>query len=498
MTLGNTHEKKTICLIKIDNHIYKDIPPLGLLYLGDALKQAGYLVELYHIVDHEIPQYADKILRNNPLFVGFSVVTGWGIKPAADLSRLIKKASHIPVVWGNVHPSHLPEQCLKEPYVDIVCIGEGEETVVDLANALDQKKDLSEVAGIGYKNEGLITINPGRPRVRDLDKFEVDWSLVDINRYITPCWGMERTLRVIASRGCPFHCSFCYNQAFHKRIWRYHSAQYVIRRLSALAEAHHLDAFYFNDDNFFVNREWAWEILEAIGLPYYVCLRSELINDEFAKRLSDTGCREVLIGFESGSDAVLKRVLKKGISAGDNFNAVETLCNYPHIKITGSFITGLPGETEADTQKTIRMMCDFLRIHPNFRVILAFYRPMPGTELYEVALANGFAAPKTTEDWSTFDALANTLELPWLDSTARARAASLCMAMDTLAALYKFNVPILKNLVRRSILNGHYDHQLLRLINNVRTRYAFGDAEQEKTFLLRLVVNAVKKWKKLD
>jgi radical SAM superfamily enzyme YgiQ (UPF0313 family) len=487
-----------ICLFKIDNHIYKNVPPLGVLYLASALSKNGFQVEIYHIENSEIDAYAQMILNKNPLFVGFSVVTGWGVKHAVKFSRIIKDKSQIPVIWGNVHPSSLPNQCLEEKYIDIVCIGEGEETVVELADALQNKSNLNEIAGIGYKNAGKIIINPRRSRIKDLDQYEIDWGLVDIHRYITPFWGIKRTLRVIASRGCPHNCWFCYNLFFNQKQWYSHSAKNVIQKLSHLVKTYYIEALYFNDDNFFVNQKWAWEILNGLDVPYYASVRAELINKEFAQKLSDTGCRELLIGFESGSDMVLKNIMNKGTTERDNYNAVDVLCQYPHIKISGSFIIALPGETENDLQKTIQMICKFLEIHPNFKVILAFYRPMPGTELYKLSVAHGFVPPEKTEDWSRFDALDNNFELPWMDKNKSKRAESICLAMETLEALYKFNIPIVKNMVRQAILKGHFDSWLLKIVNKVRTKYAFEDNNHKSTLLLRRIVNFVKKQKNLN
>jgi radical SAM superfamily enzyme YgiQ (UPF0313 family) len=488
---------KLVCLVKIDNRIYEDIPPLGMLYIGDALKKAGYDVEVYHILGSEVEEYGKRIIERAPLFAGFSVVTGWGIKPAADLSRIVNEAGRIPVVWGNVHPSHMPEQCLREGYIDIVCMGEGEVTAVELARALEAGSDLSGIAGIGYKDNGSIVINQRRSHVADLDRYEADWSLVDMDRYIAPCWGIRKTLRVTASRGCPFNCSFCYNQAFNQRRWRRHSAEYVISRLTDLTRTAGVEAFYFNDDNFFVDQEWAWTVLDGIKCPYYVSLRSELVDEEFAQRLSQTGCRELLIGFESGSDRVLREILNKGSTTESHRRAVRLLSRYPRMQLTGSLMAGVPGETEDDLRATIRMVCEFLELHPNIRIQFAFYRPMPGTDLYNVAIENGFVPPEDTEGWSSFDARSNTLDLPWLDDEQSRELEAICRDMETLAALYKFNVPILKSWLRNRVIAGDLDHPMLRAMNSVRVRYAFGEDDHWSNRALRGAVERVKRWKNL-
>ncbi len=491
--------KRPVTLVKVDQRIFRDVPPLGLLYLGHALRRAGYPVRIHHILEEELDGAAERLLRDDPLFVGFSVVTGLGIRPTAELSRRVKAAGRAPVVWGCVHPSQLPQQCLAEPYIDIVGIGEGEQTVVELADALAAGSALDGIAGIGYKTPaGAVRLTAPRPMADTLDAFEPDWGLVDINRYLAPQWGIRRTLRVTASRGCPCHCRFCYNQAYNKRRWRPDDPDQVVDRLQELIRAHDVEALFFNDDNFFVNQDWAWSILERLQLPYYVCLRAEYVTEAFAARLARTGCREVLIGYESGSERVMRDILGKGATVRDQVEATRLLARHPSIKILGSFITALPGETPDDVQESIRLMCDFLDLHPNIQLLLAFYRPLPGTELYDDAVRMGFQPPASTEDWAGYDQLANTLDLPWMDAASTRRARRYCEAMDVLAALYKFNVPVLKLWARRLVVNGQVDHALLRWMNVVRRQYAFGTATRGPARWLRSAVDGIKRVKNVD
>jgi len=107
-----------------------DVFPFGILYVGSALHSAGYKVRLVHCTSEETNIHLEQILSEEPLFVGFSVMTGPQIVPSVEMSRITKKASNIPIVWGSPHSSLIPEQCLLEDYIDIVVIGEGEETAV--------------------------------------------------------------------------------------------------------------------------------------------------------------------------------------------------------------------------------------------------------------------------------------------------------------------------------------------------------------------------------
>ncbi len=499
MTAGMIKRNKTVFLVKVDNAVYRNVPPLGLLYLGSSLRKAGFDPRIFHITGNEIDEVGRLVSEEKPLFVGFSVVTGWGIKPAAKLSRLIKQKTDVPVVWGNVHPSQLPEQCLNEDYIDIVCIGEGEETVTELAQALESGSDLNHVQGIGFKDsEGNIIINERRPFIADLDRYEIDWGLVDLERYVTPEWKVKRTLRLTASRGCPYRCTFCYNKSFNKSRHRRHSADYVISHLKYLNEKKNIAGFYFNDDNFFVNKEWAWSILESRRCNYYVNCRTEYIDNEFASRLAAAGCREILLGYESGSDRVMKNLLKKGAMPRNNIDATYLLSRHPRIRIIGSFIVGLPGETGHDRQDSLRMIGDILKMHPNIQLIIAFFRPFPGCELYDEAVKRDFRPPEKTEDWFAYDSLSNVHYLPWLDKEESRHLEALCRSADILAALDRFNIPIARQIVRKMMIDGRYDNNFLRLLNKIRTRYAFDESDRTGTLVIRKTFDWLKKVKNLN
>ena len=179
-----------------------------------------------------------EVVRDKPLFVGFSMFTAGGIRNTAEVCKEIKKVSNIPIVWGNAHPTLVPEQCLKELYIDLIVLGEGEETVVELARALEKGRTPSEVKGIGYTENGKLKFTEPRPFIQNLDRYRIDWSFVDVERYVTPYWNLKRVISLVTSRGCPFNCCFCYNQVFHQRKWRAHSVDFVVSEVEKLKHDH--------------------------------------------------------------------------------------------------------------------------------------------------------------------------------------------------------------------------------------------------------------------
>ncbi|MFQ5787330.1 MAG: B12-binding domain-containing radical SAM protein, partial [Thermodesulfobacteriota bacterium] len=388
--------------MKLCSQMAMRFPPTGLLYVGGALRKAGYEVELLHITPEEVQESVKKIVQMSPLFVGFSVFTGDAMRAHGEMCREIKRLSRIPIVWGNVHPSLLPEQCLNESYIDIVVIGEGEVTAVDLSRILEINGNLSEVLGIGYKVNGEVRINPPRHLITNLDQYPIDWSLVDVQRYISPAWEMKRMLPLVTSRGCPYRCTFCYNIKFNQRQWRSHSVDFVVTHISELKKRYELDGIFYHDDNFFVDKKRAFEILRRINLSYYAECRVELINDKFANQLAETGCKGLLVGLESGSDRILKMIQKD--STVDNiYRAAEALSKHPSVCLHGSTIMAYPTETREEFNDTLQMINRVFELHPNTNFTTGFYLPYPGGELYDLAIKEGFSPPSRTEDWELLD-----------------------------------------------------------------------------------------------
>jgi len=446
-------------------------PPLGLLYVGDALKKAGYEVRLYHICEDRIHDHVREIAGMKPIWVGFSVNTGWSMKAALEMSREIKKYGDVPVVWGNAHPTFMPEQCLNEQAVDFVVMGEGEVTAVELTRTIENGGGYESVKGIGYRDhQGMIQINERRELIQDLDQYEMDWSLVDPERYVfsAPQFGMKRTFQFITSRGCPHRCAFCYNQGFNYGKWRAHTEWYVVERVLRLKESLQLDGIRFWDDNFFTNKKRAFSILEKVDLPYTCEVRVDYIDESFAKRLNETKCRMVLLGCESGSDRVLK-IMNKGTSKQDNIRALHVLSWYRDITIHPSYLVGIPSETDKDYRETLEQFASMILTNPNFWFIrLGLYVPYPGCDLYRIAVENGFVPPDSIEAWDNliWDT-SHDKTVPCVDWINDKR--DIALDEEYLVLLYdlvRSRIPfmLLPHLVFQRIKNRYYRFQVEKII----------------------------------
>ncbi|NQU77863.1 B12-binding domain-containing radical SAM protein [Candidatus Falkowbacteria bacterium] len=405
-----------ISLVKINytqDHS-QHILPLGILSVGSALKRAGFKVKLSNINEKQISALVHELALMKPLYVGLSVMTGIQTKHAVEFSKFLKeKAPEIKIVWGGIHPSLLSEQCLREDYVDYVMIGEGEVTSVEFAQALSGGDDLSKVKGLGFKLDGELVFNEERPFINDLDEYPIDWGLVDLEKYIYPLAGYKRVIAYKSSRGCPFDCGFCYNRIFNKNTWRTWSVEQVVRDINFLKKEYKVEAIKFYDDNFFVNKDRALEILEGIKMPAHFEVRIDAVTEELARKLKEYQAFDLLIGVESGSDRILK-MLNKRITVDDIKKAAKILGKYD-LRATYSTIVGVPTETKEEFEKTIDLMYELYKIHPKAVFTLGAYMPYPGSKLYDFCLEHGFRPPKTTEGWGNIDRFRPDFKNPWAD-----------------------------------------------------------------------------------
>lgn len=402
-------------------------PPYGILYVGSALKRAGYAVRLHHIHPDEMGRTAAAVAERAPLFVGVSTFTGVSIRRAAEFSRFIKKMRPaMPVVWGGIHATLTAEECLELDCVDIVVLGEGEHTAVELADGLAGQGDIAAVAGICHKSGGAPARTTDRPLTRNLDDLVLDWSLVDRARYVSRLPDGRRMFDLIASRGCPCNCGFCYNAHFHRRRWRAHSTRHVLELVAELRDAHDITDISSDDDNFFVDRRRALELVEGFARLGVRLSRADIhlhdVAADSVARLRDLGVRQLFTGWESGSDRMLALIGKR-FTAAEVLEKTRLLARFPEIQFKASAMICLPTETREETLATLRTMVEMLDIHPNICFNMGVYVPFPGTPLYPVALSEGFVPPKKPEEWDEFSQFSTALPItwiPWLTDADRA------------------------------------------------------------------------------
>lgn len=399
--------------------------PLSLLHLYSYLKGEDFKVR---IVDErtspDIPALING-LGDNVLCFGISSFTGIQIANGLRIASLLKaKFPQTPVVWGGWHPTSLPEQTLKHPLVDIVVRGQGEETFRELLRALSGGKPLSGVKGISYKLGGELFHNPDRELLPVLEKLRLDYDAVEVEKYIyKQPWG-DRAIGVITSLGCPFKCGFCAVASVYKCHTFYRNIDLLLEEIDCLVEKHKINAITFDDDNFFVSARRVREFCEKLlKKPYkiawdagaHVGLLLKHYDDDTLKLIKDSGCRQLYIGAESGSDEVLDLLAKEATAA-------QTLEYVKKMKAVGigSFLSTMacfPGTSSEDIYMTMEMLLKCRDIDPDLRFRLFYYTPYPATPLYAKALEMGMKEPQSLEEWSQHTL--RKFKAPWIKSLYR-------------------------------------------------------------------------------
>lgn len=416
-------ENKRIALVRVEcDRIFH---PLSVLYVGGALKKAGYEVHIFNLFEHEIEKYVDKILAVDPLFVGFSVLTGKQTRDSAVMStKLRERNKAVPIVWGGVHPSMLPTDCLKEDFIDMVCLREGEDTICEIAEVFNGKKDPKDVLGIGYKDKrtGEPMINPYRPFKKNLDDCKPDWESLshsDFEKSIGILPDGRREIDFVSSRGCPHNCAFCYNLMFNERRWRACSPEFVIREIAYLKEKYNIRAVVFQDDHFFVNKKRALYILEElkkIDVVSTSCMvRMEFIDEEFLQKLIDLGVMRIFLGWESGNDRILK-LINKGFNKDFILEKFKIIAKFPQLGVTGASIIGFPTQTLDEIFESVNIGIKLAEMVPNVVITYQTYIPFPGSHLYGLAKENGFVPPSpgNIQEYGKFDTYTGEMPITWL------------------------------------------------------------------------------------
>lgn len=412
---------KSIVLAKVETDHDEDLfPPFGLMYLADALEKAGFEMEIWHGRNKELKELYNQVNELRPLFVGFSTYTMPNLKPTIKASKEIHKYGY-KIIWGGVHATILPSLCMNEDFIDFVCLREGEDSIVRLAQTLSEGKNPTGIVGIA--NGENYTFSP----FVDLDKYEPRWDKINIESYLLKNqWG-KRVLPFVTSRGCPYRCGFCYSQAVNKRRWRMHSVEFITEQIKKLKTLYQIDGISFRDENLFVNKKRAMEIIENLNMPFYAPIRADSINDDFAYWLAEHNCKELFIGAESGVQKLLD-LMTKDITLNDIRRAVKAL-SHTNIKIILGFILGLPTETKKEQIRTLEFIAELHRLHSNIHVSLSCYTPYPSTSLWEHTVKAGFIPPNTNEGWAV-DRIDVAEYLPWMDFNEFALMKLFCMSLE--------------------------------------------------------------------
>jgi hypothetical protein len=324
-----------------------EVVSMGLLYVAAALREAGHAVRL---LETEDVASLERDLRSNPTdVVAFSVTTGLHRLYLA-WARAAKRAARVTTLFGGPHPTFFPE-IAERPEVDAICVGEGERTAPELLAALEAR-DGRAVPGAIYRHEGALVRGPSRPPEQDLDRL----PRPDRRLYFEARRDhREFPVKVfVASRGCPYRCSYCFNRTLNDlyggqtRAVRLRSPADVVAEIREVGRAWPLELVWFLDANFGVSRRWLEEIAERlrrdVGLPFYCKVRPNLVDARVARALALGGCTGVGVGFETADEELRNGVLERNLSRDTIVDACRHL-REAGIAVMSFNMVGLPGET---------------------------------------------------------------------------------------------------------------------------------------------------------
>ncbi|MGP0565549.1 MULTISPECIES: B12-binding domain-containing radical SAM protein [unclassified Nitrospina] len=394
--------------------------PLSLLAI------AGPLLEDYsvQIIDQRATDDfwgdLESALKTQPRVVGITSLTGTQIYHGIEISKFVKARLSVPVVWGGLHATLYPAQTVAKPYIDYVIRGEGEVAFKMLVDEITgPSPDLEKVPALTFKKDGRIYSTPaGTPL--ELDSLpRMPWHLVDVEEYTTPSSylypGVSRLLSFIASRGCPFPCTYC-SQPILTSKYRMMSPKRVLDDLHWTVDQFNLDHILLFDDEFLVNAKWATDIAEGINGKFTWGVQGR-VNDLLRvdlKKMERCGMIYAMPGIESGAPRILERIRKN--QTVDEVKEVSRRLSETKIHCQVNFMVGFPDETLDELGETIDLALHIMNTNPK-AVINSFspVTPLPGTEmLHQVIRDYDFKEPETLEGW--INITRGKQERPWLDA----------------------------------------------------------------------------------
>ena len=388
-------------------------PPLGLSYLAAALTKAGVEVKILDLV---VFPYSQDMLRAllecfKPDIVGITAVT-MTFNNAINVIKDVKSVNHnILTVIGGPHVSFCAKETLHSfSELDIIALGEGEGTIVELCKAVDSGKALGNVRGIAYRRKEKINFSEKRKPIEDLDSLpNPERRLLPLGRY--KALGMPISLTT--SRGCPFKCIFCVGRKMVGAKIRYRSPSKIVDELE------YLNTFDFHqiniaDDLFTANNDHCVAVCDEIirrdlRLTWTSFARVDTVTKDVLTKMKTAGCNAVSFGIESANTKILKTV-KKGITL-EQVEAAVVMCKRTGITPYASFILGLPGETPQTIEETM----DFGRKMKQLGLSFGFHllAPFPGTEVRKNRHQYGIKI--LTDDWSKYHANRAIVVTPTVD-----------------------------------------------------------------------------------
>ncbi|MFC1804293.1 B12-binding domain-containing radical SAM protein [Candidatus Omnitrophota bacterium] len=368
---------------------------MGVATLSACLKRAGHQIELIHISNKiDKNQFIRRIRESNPSLIAFSFISNmW--PQVKELTRWAKELN-IPMIHGGLHPTIMPQEVINCEGVSILCIGEGEGAIIDLCDNMQKGLSIDGISNLWIKKtSGEIIKNPVRPLIENLDDLPfLDYGIFDYPRLEDV--KIMKQLAVMASRGCPYQCTYCCN---HLLKTLYPNSEHYVRFKSVgrlmedikhgLCKYPFLEIVWFTDDTLSLDKEWFLEFADRysreINLPYICHARANQIDPQIADAFKKSRCRHIGLGIESGDEYIRNTIMKRNLSDQQILTAYHILKDRG-IETTAFNILGAPSETMGTLLETVKLNA---KADPN-KLTNAYFYPYKGTVLFDICKEKGY------------------------------------------------------------------------------------------------------------
>ncbi len=394
--------------------------PFPYLYLGPFLEREGYQVVVIDArADNNWRQSLMSEIRDADA-VGITAMSGPDLVNAVEAAHTIRDTMpSLPILWGGHHANQLPDQLIDEGVADYAFVGQAEENIVEVVNAIVEKTEMPFLQGVIYRDKRGEAIVGDRNTSRvgfDYDIFP-GWHLLDIEKYRSH----NNITSYFSSKGCPFKCTFCTTGDYSTS---YRSLDQFSLEFEHLTHDLGFKNVFFQDGTYFLSKKRVLPMAERMmeispDTLWKAKAKADSLlkwNDKELQTLYDSGLRSIFFGVEHGSERMLNKMVKQ-ITRKDALDSAR-MCRDHGFEYYASFIFASPTETVDDLKETLTLMDEIKEIVPDAMLQNCIYLPLPGTPMYNDAVELGFQPPKTLHEWGTRDCTSkfgDDQNVTWLD-----------------------------------------------------------------------------------
>jgi anaerobic magnesium-protoporphyrin IX monomethyl ester cyclase len=414
-------DDRPICLVRppaVETFRFSSLsitPPLGLAYVAGALAQAGHEVDVVdavvaapkkhtryfrgYLVGLPLDEVAERIPSDSKM-IGITALFTHEWPAIVKLVEAIKRRlPDVPVVLGGEHVTSMPEFCLLTSQADYLVLGEGEETVVELAEALERGTPLAELVGIGYRDGDEVVVNPRRARTKEIDEIAWPaWDLIDLDtyhrhRWMGGMWSPNKSVPILATRGCPYQCTYCSAPNMWTPRWIPRDPKCVADEIQYYYDHHGARNFPFQDLTAIIQRQWildfCQELLDRnldITWQMPTGTRSEAIDAEVAGLLKKTGMISMAYAPESGSETT-RQLIKKKMGTEKMLESMRAAVD-AELNVMVFMVIGFPHDTDEHIRENLEFLETIAEVGINDAAV-GFYMALPGTQIFESLYDSG-------------------------------------------------------------------------------------------------------------